>query len=106
MFTTYDKRVAKGVNFLDNIKADWREHVDVDKLDMSSGFDCIVGQVFGCYVKLSLCLDISNPFFEAIGFKVPHSDSNLENDDYSDLDLIEVEYAWLENAWRDVLTRA
>lgn len=39
-------RVLAGVAFLDETVPDWRERINLDTLDVSSGQNCVLGQVF------------------------------------------------------------
>jgi hypothetical protein len=43
------ERVAKGIALLDSRIPEWRENVDVDRLEIYSTFDCVLAQVFGGY---------------------------------------------------------
>jgi len=45
----YEKQVARGVEFLDQSIPDWRERLKWDELDMSSGCDCVGGQLKGFF---------------------------------------------------------
>lgn len=99
----YDERVARGVRFLDAVKPDWRKSVNLDILNLESPCRCIIGQVFGDYSSLFFWIPIPETedyidmeFACALGF-------NAKNDWEDDIDLREIELAWLENAWRDVL---
>lgn len=41
------ERVSIAGGVLDTLKPEWRSLVDLDKLDMGSACDCVLGQVFG-----------------------------------------------------------
>lgn len=99
----YSLRVSNGIRFLNAIKPDWRESVSFDRLDMSSGYRCILGQAFGSYSKVAGWNEEAEPYYASLGMLVR---SNCEIDPYSDMKVWDVEYAWLENAWFDVLKRA
>lgn len=99
----YDMRVSNGIHFLNAIKPDWRESVSFDQLDMSNGGFCILGQLFGTYGKVAGWNLEAAPYYASLGMFVHYSG---EIDPYSDMEQFEVEYAWLENAWFDVLKRA
>lgn len=43
----YDARVAAGVAYLDEAVAGWRERIDMDTLDLRSGLNCVLAQVYG-----------------------------------------------------------
>ena len=55
-FTT----VAQAAKFLDEKAEGWANRVDLDKLDMLSITECILGQVFGSYLAGREFLGISN----------------------------------------------
>jgi hypothetical protein len=99
----YDIRVSNGIHFLNAIKPDWRESVSFDRLDMSDDGSCILGQLFGSYDSLAGWNLEAAPYYASLGLYVYCSG---EIDPYSDMKQFEVEYAWLENAWFDVLKRA
>ena len=42
-------RVARGAELLDSIRPGWRKEVDLDRLDLSSCHECVLGQLFGGY---------------------------------------------------------
>jgi len=42
---TPEQRVARGVALLDERVPDWRERIDIGRLDMLDGNACIVGQI-------------------------------------------------------------
>jgi hypothetical protein len=98
----YDKRVANGIRFLDAVKPDWRESVNLDTFDLSSIFQCIIGQVFGSYNDVFPWIYVNEvhvdfEFAKALGFN-----GNTSTDEDSEIDR-EAEMAWLENAWREAL---
>lgn len=41
--------VAAGVALLDQAQPDWWKHIDLDTLDMSGCYSCILGQLYGSY---------------------------------------------------------
>lgn len=51
MLSNYD-RVQKGIAFLDRHgPPDWREQIDPDKIDIKNCGNCVLGQIYGSYVK-------------------------------------------------------
>jgi hypothetical protein len=42
-------QVKRGINILDEKHPGWQTHVDLENLDVSSGYRCILGQIFGSY---------------------------------------------------------
>jgi hypothetical protein len=43
------KRVERGIRYLDKHKPGWRDEVNVETLDLSHGDRCILGQCYGSY---------------------------------------------------------
>lgn len=41
--------VDRGIALLDEKKPGWRDEVDVDRLSIINGFDCVLGQLYGGY---------------------------------------------------------
>lgn len=55
-------RVKRGMHFLDDHRSpDWREEIEMDRLDISSGHACVLGQLYDSYsegvVELGLADD-------------------------------------------------
>lgn len=55
-----EQRVSNGVALLDEHKPGWRDLVNVYTLDMESTESCILGQVFGEYIKGASALGIGS----------------------------------------------
>lgn len=50
MELTHDQRVQRGIAILDGLGPEgWRDRVDLDDLEIASGYRCILGQVYGEY---------------------------------------------------------
>lgn len=49
MTDSIETRVARGAALLDNTLAGWDERIDLDKLDLASPCNCILGQEFAGY---------------------------------------------------------
>lgn len=47
----FEKEIAKGIKLLNKINPGWVNMINLDKLNMTSSFDCIIGQVYGDYCK-------------------------------------------------------
>jgi hypothetical protein len=47
----FDQGIARGIKLLDENCASWRTRININRLDMSIMFDCILGQVYGDYCK-------------------------------------------------------
>ena len=58
--TVYRKHIARGMNLLEQKEPQWIERINVERLDINSYFDCVLGQVFGEFdegvIKLELDL--------------------------------------------------
>lgn len=95
---TMQERVQAGIKYLDSDLSvgDWRELIDLEKLDMSSELDCIIGQVFGNFrdhFGIGFWGDITEDHESvALGFAYPDSKYNREL------------YLELEDEWRKVLS--
>lgn len=47
----YEDRVKAGIKFLDeNYNGNWREKINLDKLDISDHENCVLGQLFVSYL--------------------------------------------------------
>lgn len=47
----FEQNIQKGVEFLDQNYPNWLDKVDVSELDLSDCHQCIMGQLFGHYIK-------------------------------------------------------
>lgn len=48
--TAVDERVRRGAAYLDEHGPDqWRDHIDLDRLDIGDGCDCVLGQLYGSF---------------------------------------------------------
>jgi hypothetical protein len=67
-------RVLRGAMVLDEHAPGWHQRIDLEKLDISSPFRCVLGQVFGHYIEglVSLNMGASQPF----GFAATAYDEN------------------------------
>jgi len=45
------QRVQRGMTLLDKEYPGWREKINLAYLDLSSGCDCVLGQVYGHYIE-------------------------------------------------------
>ena len=100
----YDIRVARGAQFLDAVKPDWIDSIDLDRLNMASPRWCMIGQPFGSYSIVFLWSAYGSQMFAAsLGFLASHRESYEEWE--GPIDHYETECAWLENAWRDLILK-
>lgn len=111
----YADRVARGVLWLDHMHDGWREKVNLETLSLQSGNNCVLAQVTGKYYWGAVASILGNGTGESnaedMGFNARYRtlDAIRENY-YSDLideierdRLTDMEYAYLENEWREVL---
>lgn len=82
------KAVAEGVKLLDYAQPDWWKHIDLEELDMSGCYSCILGQLYGSYSVGREDLGIPCNEGDLYGF-----DSYGENQDF----------ATLEHMWRELI---
>lgn len=47
--STIEERVARGAAYLDATENDWPDRIDLDRLNLAVGVDCIWGQLVGGY---------------------------------------------------------
>lgn len=80
-------RVRKGAKLLDEKKPGWADEINPDRLDLSSGLMCIVGQTFGEFSRGVADLGVEDNDYK-YGFDTDPLD---EDDSYADLD-----EAWLK----------
>lgn len=59
--------VRAAVRRLDAVRPGWRAAVDRDRLCMTDGYRCVLGQVFGDYVAGLVALGLTTSFLSANG---------------------------------------
>lgn len=47
----YEDSIRKGVAVLDKVLPDWRERINLDRLNVANYNLCVLGQVFGSYTE-------------------------------------------------------
>lgn len=94
--TKADIVAQRGAAFLDNtVRKDWRSKIDTDTLDISSSYNCILGQIFGSYHdgidaifnKMVLVTPVEIHASEYLGFC---------GDSYFDYTYEEINSAWIK----------
>lgn len=75
---TLEAAVAKGVSLLDMKLPTWRRGIDLDALDMSSCFSCVLGQTWG-FTEGTRRLDIVGRAVE-YGFDLPPDNADASDD--------------------------
>ena len=86
------ERVELGMTWLDARHPGWHDLIDLDRLDVSSPCNCLLGQTIGGFDLHAARLDIDQA--AALGF-----DASSSHDDMAD------EYAALTEVWRTVIER-
>ena len=95
-------RAARGADFLDGANPGWAAHVDPDRLELSDGRSCVLGQLHGGY-RLGLgrarILNLSSAPIASL------SPVDLGFQAIGDLgqDAEDLDYAFLTRAWRECL---
>lgn len=67
-YATLTAYVARGAEFLDDIRPGWRADINLGSLDQSHGVDCVLGQLFGHYSTALSTLDMSSERACSYGF--------------------------------------
>jgi hypothetical protein len=67
--TLMQERVQAGIKFLDeNAPRNWRERVDLDRLDIDKSSRCMLGQIYNNYWTGLTALNITTPQAVDLGF--------------------------------------
>lgn len=100
----YKQRVAKGAALLDECRPGWEKEVDTSILDLSSGYLCILGQVYGAW-------DVGIGDLEARGvervwdtqalYGFNHGATYEGAQDYARA--VDKEYYWLKRRWTELI---
>lgn len=88
-----NEQVARGIALLDERgPTDWRKRINLDTLDVGSLENCILGQLYGSFLRKP-----SSVFWDTVncGFDVPMQPRDEE---------YVAAYVELTRAWRDALT--
>jgi len=94
---TVEERVKRGVRLLDKKIPDWRSQLEATKLDMSSCYNCVLGQLYGEYLRGLEVLNIERNYFaENLGFDIFNYPTNTCKNDYNEL----------QQTWEKELTNA
>jgi hypothetical protein len=84
--------VKQGIYLLDAEVPDWREKIDIARLDLADPCRCILGQVIGEFFAALTALEITTHEAMAMGFECEHGEGRCEYDALEDL--------WLEELRR------
>ena len=66
--TELQKRVRRGVRFLDGVKPGWGDRIDLERLDMLHTRLCLCGQLYGRYRNAQRVLQLSPANAVTYGF--------------------------------------
>jgi hypothetical protein len=101
------ERVERGAALLDERRPGWLDLIDLDRLDLTSGCDCVAGQAGGGepggYTETLAILGLSAGDDEIEHGFDAEADVDLPVGEFSAA--ISREYAALTEAWRDLITR-
>lgn len=70
MATDVAERVTRGVALLDEKVPGWVDKVNVERLDVSNGVTCVLGQLYGAYNSGRAKLDLDEAQAAELGFQV------------------------------------
>ena len=88
-----EKRVIRGVKFLDEHYPGWLQEIDVDRLNLEHYSNCVLGQLYGDFGDGMYDLELSEEDIEFFGFFIPRHDPTVFKQAYERLTL----------AWKDML---
>ena len=92
-------RIKAGIAFLNVVKPNWLKEIDLEKLDLSNGNTCIIGESFGNYEEGLNQLEINDIVAEKLGF----CESTKDGDVDSSLPSLKPKYKALTAAWKKTL---
>ena len=84
------RHVTKGAALLDKTRPGWADEIDVERLDLLDGCDCVLGQLHGGYEK----------GLEALGQFSDQASSAAHGFDGEDGQATREVYAFLTAAWK------
>jgi hypothetical protein len=94
----FGNEIAAGMDLLDrwfNSKS-WVTQIDVGDLDLSSGCNCVLGQLAGDYDTMCDELEISEGESMHYGFTIPHTLDDPRPPDVQDLMWHKLTEEWVE----------
>lgn len=93
MTATLDERVEAGMDFLDERRPGWMPRIDLDRLNISSSLDCVLGQLGGNYYEVLDAFGLNSVDSYGFGFSGHRLSEGYECECYS-----------LTLAWRQAIT--
>lgn len=96
----YEDRVAKGMDLLDRADPGWVDRIDLDRLEMASCGQCILGQLRGHY--LDGFLEIVRPMHFSVRFSSAEYGFTLYDDEQGDFPHAEEEFREVMGRFHDL----
>lgn len=92
--TQYELAVNRGIEFLDTHIPGWEDDIDMEKLNMSSQCNCVVGQLLGFYRALHTVFPhaAKGSYY---GFDIPTDVS------FNQLPFVDNLWGALEDVWKE-----
>lgn len=100
-----DPRVAKGCELLDRDHLGWANLIDLERFDLKSSSDCVIGQVYGDYDRVYGLLDRKGMPDYLIHPEETEHGFIIDTDDHFCGAEVERAYDALEQAWVDEISR-
>ncbi len=91
----FPEKIENGIKWLNKYVPDWLGRINIDELNMNSCWKCILGQLFGEYLKAVTRMGITDHHAEMMGFEI------LDYAEYKREDLM----VYLTDLWRDAILR-
>lgn len=92
---TLEERVRRGAILLEEAWPTWRDEIDLDELNLSDMYNCVLGQVYGSFTAGTRALNIDSKGRDheaSYGFEVSRAEA--EEDEYAAYDRLTL--AWVE----------
>lgn len=101
----FEDKIRAGIAFLDEEVPQWEEKINPERIDVSKGFACVLGQIFGSYLVgiahlwPELTLNERDREAEKYGFW-------LADEKYDDEDIFSLSeaYSILSDEWCEILS--
>lgn len=71
-----EDRVARGSTYLDKKRPGWEDDINLDRLELCDGRQCILGQLYGSYIDAAIQLGITHQSRD-LGFLCQHVDGDV-----------------------------
>jgi hypothetical protein len=101
--STITERVERGAALLDEKRPGWWREIDLGRLNLRSGCDCVIGQIGGTLTYSdTVCSLGADRTAEEVRFGFEAAEV-IKGDDW-DWNVQDAEYDALTEAWRDLIT--